>query len=142
MLFKGSAGGRWNGGITAGFADGLQRVIGQDAVANALLGAVHQLLDARNLGIERARANQAHDEGNVQRVMRLARRLVGEAKGGEGSGGWLGLPHGFNRCQLHFLVFGGQITALIAQHHHRQRSRQTKRGSDRHRAPCSHRRRD
>ena len=58
----------------------LQRRVGDMAVADAFLGALDQLVDAGDLGIERARADQAHHPGDLHRVMR---RCVAS---------WLGMP--------------------------------------------------
>ena len=68
--------------------------------------------------------------------MGLTRFAVGEAEGGERGRCGLCLPHGLNGSQLHLLVFGRQITRFIAQHHHGQRSRQTKGCCHGHRSLC------
>jgi hypothetical protein len=49
-----------------------------------VFGPLFQFVDARDLRVERARADQAHRPGDVDGVMRLARLLIGESEGGEG----------------------------------------------------------
>jgi hypothetical protein len=66
--------------------------------------------------------------------MRLARGLAGEADHGEGRRRGLGFPHAFDGGELHLLVLGRQVAALIAQHRHRQGRGQAERGRHRHRA--------
>ena len=71
--------------VALGRTDLHQRVIGDDARAHALFGLFHEVVDAGDLGGQRAGADQAHHIGHVDRVFRLARLLVGNADKGEGS---------------------------------------------------------
>ena len=111
-----------------------QRVIGLDTVADAGLGLLHQIVDARNLRVERAGADEAHHPRDLNREMRFACFLIGKTDGREGGRCRLGFPHGLDGGELHLLVFGGEIAAFITQHDDRQRGRQTEGGGDRHRA--------
>ena len=119
--------------VGLGLAYGLQGVVGIDAAADIALGILDLLVDAGNLGGQRARTNQAHDPGNMHGKVRLTRFAVREAKGGKRCRCGLGVPHGFNGGQLHLLVFRRQIARLITQHHHRQRGSETERRSHGHR---------
>ncbi len=115
-------------------ADLLQGLVGHDAVADAILGAQDQVIDAQQRRGQRTRADDAHDIGNLDREVVAALGLVRDGDQVEGRGRGLGVPHGFHGRDLHLLVFGGQIAAFIAQHDHRQCAGQAEAGSYRHRA--------
>ena len=67
--------------------------------------------------------------------MGRARFLIGEAERGEGRRRRFGLPHPLDRGELHLLVLGGEVSALVAENDDRQRRGQSERGGNRHRAP-------
>jgi hypothetical protein len=78
--------------------------------------------------VEAAGRDQAQHEGDLDLGVGLARLQVGNAEGGQAGRGGLGLPHGLQRRELHFLVVGQGVAALVAQHDHRQRRGQAEGG--------------
>ena len=112
----------------------LQRVIGQNAVLHARLGNGDEGQNALHLGIERARGDEAQHPGHINGKVRGLVFHVGEADKRERGRRLVCLPHRFERGELHTLVMGERITALIAQHHDRERTHQAEGGCDCHRA--------
>ena len=102
-------------------AQAFQCTVGQLAATHAVFGALDQFQDAGNRLVQRAGGDQAHQVGDLHRVVVLVSLLVGDAEGGEVGRRTLGLPHRLDRGQLHLLVFAGGVTALVTQHDHRQR---------------------
>ena len=45
---------------------------------------------------------------------------VGQAKHGEGGGGWLGFPHRLDGSDFHLLVLACGVAGLVSQHYHGQ----------------------
>ena len=96
--------------------------------------AQDQVVDAQQRRGERARADDAHDVGDLDGEIVLALGLVGDGDQVERGGRRLGVPHGLHGGDLHLLVFSGQVAAFIAQHHHRQGRGQAEAGGHGHRA--------
>ena len=99
--------------LALGGTDLLQGVIGLQTVADVMLGALDQILDAGDFRVERARADQAHDPGHVHGIVRLAGFLVRKTEGRERGRGRLGVPDGLDGRQFHLLVFRREVAAFV-----------------------------
>ena len=95
-----------------------------------MLGPHRDPID-QHLGADRACRDQTQHPGHLDLVVGHVGLLVRQSEQCERCRRWLGVPHGFNRRDLHFLVFAGRVAALVAKHDHRQRRRQTEARGDR-----------
>ena len=93
-----------------------------------------QIEDSGHFLVDRARGDQPECPGDLDLGVRLARFDVGDAEDREARRRRLGLPHRFDRRDLHLLVLGGGVAALIAEHDDRQRRRQAEARRDGERA--------
>ena len=99
-------------------AQGLQRHHGMDAAFDALAVLLLDLPDARDLLVDRARADQAHDPGNLDLPVVLRLGLIDASDQLQAGGRGLGLPHRFERGHLGLLRFAHGVARLVTEHDH------------------------
>ncbi len=117
-------------GVLRFLAQGFQRIDGHHAVQDAFGDARFEFVEAGNLLVQRARADDAHHVRQVNAHVRGALFFIREAEDGQAGRGFLGGPHRFHCCELGFLFFGSDKAGLIAHDDHRERGGQTEGSGD------------
>ncbi len=74
-----------------------------------------ELVDARNLLADRPGGDQPQHPRHPDRVVGAVGLGVGNAEDGERRGRGFRIPHRFHRRDLHLLVFGRGVAALVAE---------------------------
>ncbi|MNM96149.1 hypothetical protein D3C81_1086160 [compost metagenome] len=97
-----------------------QQGVGADAVTDAQLVLGDQVLEALDLLVQRAGGDDAHQVGNLHRVVGALLLLVGQAEQGEGGRRRLGLPLGLDGRQLGLLHVADLVARLVAEDDHRE----------------------
>ena len=121
-------------GIIRMLAQRMHRRVGGNACANPLLGPVHEFEDAGYFGVDGPGGDQAEHPGHLNLRLGRVRGHVRQSEQRKRSRRGLGMPQALDRRDLHLLVFGERVAALIAEHDHGQRGGESEAHCDRRRS--------
>ena len=105
--------------VTPG-TQGFKRAHRDHATPDAFAILRLDLVNARDLLAERARADQAQQPGNLDLPVILLCRFIDARDHRQPGGRGLGLPHGFHRRQLGLLGLTHGVAGFVTQDDHAQ----------------------